>query len=111
MAALCAHGIMKRNSLTFKEALKKQLWICFVGLIVLSIIAYKLYPVNTGYKQLVFSGFALSLGVLIFFLVQKSSHQILCENCNANLYELIEVKNNSNLKINFCPVCGAKTST
>ena len=74
----------------------------------ITIIGWKLYPVNTSDKTIVFSAFVLFTGAITFIVVRKAGYKVLCEVCRVDIFPFIDLGNTSRNKVGFCPLCGEK---
>ena len=102
---------MKNFKLSYKEALKQQYWICVTSVAMFLIVGWQLYPVNTPNKQAVFAVMSIGLAVLTFIVVRRATNKVVCNNCNAELYEIVERCKLSKIAIKYCPSCGCELNT
>lgn len=99
---------MNRQRISFREALKKQIGIYTAFLIIVVVVGYRLFPLDSIYKTVVFLGVVVIVGVTCITWVRRAANLVLCSKCEANLYHLIEGHGPVQLEINYCPVCGER---
>lgn len=102
---------MDMHRISFKKALRQQIGFCIAALLIIIAMGYKLYPINTPYKSAVFLSFVVFTGALCLIWVRRATNQVLCNNCDTNLYHLIDGYGPVKFEVNYCPVCGSKVNT
>ncbi len=102
---------MKRENITFKESMKRQIGVIAIMVASLGLLMWATFPIESKREAISFLGIVGVLGLVTIMLIRKKANQVLCENCDANLYWVIEAaKMHEGKEINFCPVCGEKTN-
>lgn len=94
------------KSYSYKRALRLQFSVILVALLLIIIIGWKLYPVNTLDKTISFCIYVLLIGGMTIFGVRKAGYKVLCGSCKLDIFSFIDLGNVSGKKVNFCPLCG-----
>ena len=97
---------MNNEFVKYNASLKKQIAYGLIWLGLICIVGYFLYPVNTSDKYIVFMPFAIVISIITIWLINKSTKDVVCPQCNNNLYEVIERRKKNKQNINCCPFCG-----
>ncbi len=103
---------MVKKRLDFKDAFRSQIWLFVLCMVSVTVIGYFMAPINTLAKIGAFTCIVLFVAVSIISVVRKASNLVLCPSCSSNLYEVIsQMGHTTQLKINYCPVCGEKLNS
>jgi len=100
-----------KKTISFKQALKKQWQVFAIGLLLVIAMGWRLSPLDTPSKLLYFCGEVVLLGVGLIIFVRRYTNQVLCNNCKANIYTVIEHCNHEKIIIKYCPSCGTEIGT
>ncbi len=96
------------NKIEYKKSIKKQVATGLGCFIVICILGWEFFPVNTLEKITFFSIGILLITIFTFWAIKKFCQSASCPSCESDLFEVINAANPNQLSFNYCPNCGAR---